>query len=272
MTNYDECMMAESKIDYGIKWLKDQGIDIENLDLSLFPNRVIHYKLYDKSEYKPYLSDKLNAGEMLVKHNLSDIQIPIVSSGRRMLELSDLKNLEEDLYIIKCNHASGWNIFFRPSMSDSELKKIVDKINLYLVLNFAYISGYEWQYENIERGWLIHKSLGEHLVDYQFFYEDEKCMAVDLQVKSDKNHVLHIFYGGPDGNSLDYFMGSMPLYKTLPKKFLEVVNRAKVYADELAKNIKFARIDFLCPNFDKIYFEEYTFSPYSGVLTFESYV
>lgn len=271
MTSYDECLTAKDKFKYGVEWLMRNGIDYYKLDKSKFPERVIAYKLDDMSEYKPFLSDKLNAPTILKQAGLMSLLIPTVSMGRRPLLMEDLRNLPICEYIIKCGHASGWNWTFRPDDNEGKLQKIIENVNECLTLNYACISGWEWQYDKIERGWVIQKVIGRNMTDYQFFYEDGKCLAVDLQMKADRNHVLHIYHGTWDNKKTEYYIGSMPIMKKMSLSDEKIVAEMKKYADILSKYqgnyLKFARIDFLYDG-NHIYFCEYTFSPYSGNLTY----
>ena len=272
MTEYDSCRYADDKVAYGKEWLKrHNNIDYETLNMDLFPERVISYKLDDLSSYKPFLSDKLNSKDFLVKAGIPEIHIPTVLSGRTKLSVKDLLGLPEGNYIIKCGHASGWNFYFSRNDKFETLSRIVDKVNEYMTLNYAYIAGYEWQYESITPGYIIQKVFDKNMIDYQFFYEDGNLISVDMQIKADRNHVLHIYYGSPDGNMIDHYIGSCPILKTLTKKDKNTIQEILPYAEILSKydnkNIKFARIDFLYYD-EKPYFCEYTFSPYAGNLTY----
>ena len=254
-TEYNDCRFSDDKIQYARAWMKVHAPDIDIDNPKNIVDRIANYKIYDTSEYKQDWSDKIKVYNELDKLGLSEIGIPYNFKYGKVSEA----DLNFNNRILKCNHGSGWNIV---SNNKIEATKI---INQYLDLNYAYVAGYEWQYENINPGIVIQPILESQPLDYQFYCEDGNVIAIDIQQKIAKSIIKHISFTGVDGKPLDYYIGAEPILKTIPILFMDTIKEMITIAELIAKDKKFVRVDLFSIN-NKIYFCEATFTPCSGVL------
>lgn len=265
----------EERIKFARQWLNDNCYSTLNIDNpKTISDKVANYKLYDMSPYKVNMSDKIAVIDTIHNIGLDCILIPTYKKhyGKItedvLLELKNNKLYLRDI-IIKCNHGSGWNLVVNlDTMKD--LSYICNVINTWIDLNYAYIAGWEWQYEKITPGYLIQPLLEKNPVDYQFYCEDGNILSVDIQQKISKVIIKHFGYTDINGNPLDYYIGKEPIFKTLPKMFVNAIQKMVPYVKLIAKDKKFIRVDLFYSNC-KIYFCEATFSPCSGVLDYSVY-
>lgn len=247
-----------------INWLKNKGVDINSNDLK---GIIGNAKIYDKNPLKTQLSDKIAAREYLTNLGLEHLLVPTYKSEYRKITTNDL-DVPSDVYgncnyfYVKTNHGSGWNTKF---YKGGNKQFTIDKVNEWLSLNYAYVAGYEWQYEGIKPGFLIQPSLyNGNIVDWMFYCVDGEIVCLNLHKKSSKNVIQNLANVDSNGKATPYFIGAKPEMKDLPSNFIKILDEMKPIVKELCKPFKFVRIDFFYVN--RIYFAEFTFSPCSGVI------
>jgi len=264
-TDYNNCKFSEDKIKYGIEWLKarDEEINIESPQT--LQDRICYNKFYDKDIRKQKWSDKINVLNELKNIGLEELIIKPILVKRGKLTFNDIKDIPNGKYILKCNHGSGWNFVFNKTDSFNP-SYMIDVVNEWLGLNFTYISGYEWQYENIKPGFIIQEYLG-NLLDWNFWCENGEIKYVHLVKKISKNLEEFIASTDGDGNVPDKWVGNKPLSSELNKRQKEILNIMKPYVLKLCSDYKFVRVDLYYVN-NKVYFGELTFTPCSGLIKF----
>lgn len=264
-TEYNNCRFAEDKTQYAIEWTKKNVPNVNLENPQNIVDRINWYKIYDKDPRKVKWSDKIYAMRNLKDMGLSDIIIPPVFYTYDYLARETYLSLPEGKYIIKCNHGSGWNIRFeRKKLKDAIY--IFDKIKEWISLNYAYVTGYEWQYEQITPGIIIQQDYGQ-LKDWMFWCENGEIKYVQTARKLGKNLEEFFTFTDADGNKPDAYIGVEPMRFHLLESEKVILEKMKPIAKTLASDFKFVRVDLFYIN-GQVKFGELTFSPCSGKLKF----
>ena len=266
-TEYNNCRFAEDKTQYAIEWTKKNVPNVNLENLQNIVDRINWYKIYDKDQRKVKWADKIYAMRNLKDMGLSDIIIPPVFYTYDYLARETYLSLPEGKYIIKCNHGSGWNIRFeRKKLKDAIY--IFDKIKEWISLNYAYVTGYEWQYEQITPGIIIQQDYGQ-LKDWMFWCENGEIKYVQTARKLGKNLEEFFTFTDADGNKPDAYIGVEPMRFHLLESEKVILEKMKPIAKTLASDFKFVRVDLYYIN-GQVKFGELTFSPCSGKLLFRN--
>ena len=264
-TEYNNCRFAEDKTQYAIEWTKKNVPNVNLENPQNIVDRINWYKIYDKDPRKVKWSDKIYAMRNLKDMGLSDIIIPPVFYTYDYLARETYLSLPEGKYIIKCNHGSGWNIRFeRKKLKDAIY--IFDKIKEWISLNYAYVTGYEWQYEQITPGIIIQQDYGQ-LKDWMFWCENGEIKYVQTARKLGKNLEEFFTFTDADGNKPDAYIGVEPMRFYMLESEKVILEKMKPIAKTLASDFKFVRVDLYYIN-GQVKFGELTFSPCSGRLKF----
>ena len=265
----------EDKQNLSERWIKENCPEI-NLTSpgSNLANKINYWKIHDHNPKKSLWADKCAVYKELYDLGLEDIRIPILyekykpsdSDIREALELCRVNDC-----ILKCNHGSGYNIRFNAT-EGINYDFLAQKIRGWLDTNYAYIAGYEWQYETITPAILVQPSLFPRDVnptDYQFYCENGNIVAVEIQRKASKVIIEHIAFTDIEGKDLDWCFGTWPLQKGLNPEQKEAVAAMRPVVETIAKLFRFVRVDLFWVN-KRIYFCEATFCPCSGVLDYHT--
>ena len=262
-TDYNNCRFAEDKIQFARDWIFNinPSVDIDNPKNII--DRINYLKIYDKDPRKQIWADKISCLDELKKMNLEELILPTYLTKHGNLTLEEYNSLPNENLIFKCNHGSGWNMKFNKTET-ADPTYLFNKLDEWLFLNYAYIGGYEWQYENITPGILVQPDLGE-LMDYQFWCENGEIQAIQLTKKLGKNLEEFLAFTDPNGDYIDWCIGIKPMLNTLSPSYKLIVDKMRPYVLKLAKDFKFVRVDLYHIN-KQVKFGELTFSPCSGKL------
>lgn len=267
---YDDCCFYPNKVEFAKRWiLNKKEVNFDNpqnvVDLICKEKINLISASYDELKKKQDWSDKISAYDKLHELGLDDLAIPSVKKTRCLRVTEDLfRGLKEnETYIIKTNHGSGWNLKFTPGKSNEQY--IIDKLNEWLSLNYCYISGYELQYKWIKPGVIIQKLLCDTPMDWSFWCIDGKINGVGLTKKLGKNFEDYIAFTDENGETPEWYIGVKPAMMKMNPSQKKILERMKPIVSKLCDGFKFVRVDLYCVN-DKIYFGEMTFTPCSGIL------
>ena len=247
----------------------------------LFSEKIQWLKLYDNNEKKTLYSNKLIA-PILVKNKLKESNCckntqllfkPVLNIWNNFNEINFQKLPEQ--FILKANH--GCNMHYMV-LSKKELLKNKQEMEYleketenWLKCNYAFVSGFELQYKNIEpklfaEPLIIDKNYRLTEVSIFCFNGNPEIIQVtsfyELDKKKTKRYQFNTFYD-KYWQKLDFSVDKPACTILLPplRHFYILLKLSK----ELSKDFKFVRIDFMLANMDKdIYFQEMTFTPYSG--------
>ena len=263
-TNYNNCRFAEDKTQFSIDWIKTKlpNVNLENPQNLI--DRINWCKIYDKDERKPLWADKIWAHQELSLSSLKDIVItPAYIFITDKFTKESFDTIPNGKWFFRCNHGSGWNMRFEKKKGNDPTY-LISKLNEWLSLNYAYIGGYEWQYENINRGIIVQPDLGQ-LLDWQFWCENGEIKYIQLSRKLGKNLEEFICFTDSSCENTDMYIGIKPMRFKLLSKEKETYKKMKPIVEQLASDYKFVRVDLYSIN-DKVKFSELTFSPCSGNL------
>ena len=263
-TDYNNCRFAEDKTQFSIDWIKNKlpNVNLENPQNLI--DRINWCKIYDKDERKPIWADKISAHLELSLSSLKDIVIsPAYIFRTNKFTKESFDTIPDGKWFFRCNHGSGWNMRFEKKKGNDPTY-LISKLNEWLSLNYAYIGGYEWQYENINRGIIVQPDLGQ-LLDWQFWCENGEIKYIQLSRKLGKNLEEFICFTHSSCENTDMYLGIKPMRFKLLSKEKETYKKMKPIIEQLASDYKFVRVDLYSIN-DKVKFSELTFSPCSGNL------
>lgn len=274
INDYNNIRFARNKFEAGKQWLMlyRKGINFEN------PQNIVDWicklKYEDLNPAKQIWADKIMVYQKLYDMGLEELHIPMIGEYEKfwfkptpneIAEVVDIAMAQPFNTIIKCNHGSGWNV--RLLKNEPVDKNFVcDKLNTWLHTNYAYIAGYEWQYENIVPGLLIQPCYESNPLDWQFYCLDGEIVALDVQRKFGKSYVENLAFVDENGDTLPWYIGREPTMDKLNASMKAVVERMKPYVKEIAKQFKFVRVDLFNTPKNEIKFCETTFAPCSGIL------
>ena len=265
-TEYNICRFCDDKEKFAREWLEREvpGINLDNPQNIV--DRIGYYKIYDRNPIKQDWTDKITALELLRNDGLSELRIePVFTDRNYLTEHNYYWHLSNNTnYILRCNHGSGWNMKFRKEDSFNP-EYLIRKSHEWCNLNYAYISGYEWQYECIKPGIVIQPDLGE-LLNWEFWCENGEIVNVCRAKKLKKNIMQYLSWYNKDGNPPEWYIGTKPLnFKVMSQKEREILNRMIPYVEHLCKGFKFVRVDLYSIN-NEVKFSEMTFTPCAGKL------
>lgn len=262
-SEYNDCRFADDKVQFCKDWISSHIKSTHPLVETISKQKI---RIASDEQYRNLCAswaDKINAIDMLKNIGMSDIVIPYYYKKYGLFTESDFSGLPDKDIIIKCNHGSGWNLILNKQKPDTLPKYIIHKVNEWLNLNYAYIAGYEAQYEQIKPGVIVQPVIINQPTDYGFWCVNGDIIAVSLTRKYGKNLEEYIAFTDEEGKELDWFIGLRPEMDFLHSNQKYMVNMIKPYVKELAKPFDFVRVDMYCVN-NKVYFGELTFTPSSG--------
>lgn len=269
-TDYNNCRFADDKVKYCNEWLNKyveswrKGY-YEHLITDVCKTKLRIAKDADYRKLCTEWTDKLKATANLTKLGLQDLVIPNINTSET-ITLDELKNVSfSDNVIIKCNHGSGWNKLIKANSSKLAIENSLASINEWLTLNYAYITGYEAQYEDIKPGFEVQHELVHQPIDYGFWCINGEIVNISMTKKLGKNLEQYLAFVNEDGKVAKQCIGVIPEMSNLSNKFMQIVDSMKEAVIAIAKPFDFVRVDMYHIN-SKNYFGETTFTPCGGRL------
>lgn len=225
--------------------------------LKLYGRRPIDKVLSDKYAVKQYISDTLG----------SDYVIPLLGVWNHFDEI-DFDTLP-DRFVLKCTHDSGGLVICKDKnkLDFAKAKRIIEQSLKY----DYYIYSRETAYKDVPRriiaeAFMEDYSKGE-LVDYKVHnFGGVPKFILLCQNRFKENGVFEDFYS-PEWEHLDIkrpYNSNAPVHAEKPEELDEILRLSRI----LSKDLPFVRTDFYIIN-HKVYFGEITFSPASGMTSFQ---
>lgn len=270
-TDYNNCRFAEDKLAYCKAWLAEYVPSYRNNTYEFLVTEACNQKIKiaEDLEYRNLCSvwsDKILVEQQLANIGLSDLIIPSIAKVKSFTNIQELIDLQANVdVIIKCNHGSGWNKILRSQDNEAIMQNILTSIHEWQFLNYAYIGGYEAQYENIDKGLIVQPMLAESLMDYCFWCINGKIKRIGLTKKLGKNLERYIAFVNPDGSASHQCIGMPPELYNLPNSLQQIIESMKEAVVKIASKFEFVRVDMYHVN-GKNYFGETTFTPCGGKL------
>lgn len=226
--------------------------------LKLYDRNPLYTKLVDKYEVKRYVSERIGQ-EYVAK---------VLAKWDRVEEVS-FEALPKS-FVLKTTHGGGNNGVI--IVKDKQAMDI-DKVRADLAKSMEYDLyrlSKEWPYKNVERRIFAEEYIEDtetcELRDYKFFCFDGVVKAMFVATERQTREEPFFNFFDEDYNSLDVKQGH-PRAEIPPVK-PALFEQMKQVAETLSKGLTHVRIDLYQAN-DKIYFGEFTFYHFGGVVPFE---
>ena len=235
-------------------------------DPKTFNEKLQWLKLHDRRPEYTTMVDKYSAKKFAAKVGGSLHIIPTLGVWNHFDEI-DFDSLPQK-FVLKCTHDSGGVIICKDkkTLDKAAAKKKIEKC---LKRNF-YLSGREWPYENVPRR-IIAEEYMEGLDNGDLM--DYKLMVFNGKVKATFVCSHRFSDSGLNITIFDQNWGRIPCQRHYPPNPTGIekpksYNQMVEYAEKLAENIPFLRVDFYEIDGNP-YFGELTFYPGSG---FEEFI
>ena len=239
--------------------LIDTGRKLRLKEPENFNEKVNWLKLYERKREKTVLSDKFLVREQVINKIGEKYLIPLLGVYNNFDEI-DFDKLPNS-FVIKANHGSGWNIIVK-NKNFIDKYSIKQEINHWLITNYAYMLGLEFQYLDISRKIIIEKYMADkngELFDYKFLCFNGKVEYCWADIDRYTNHTRNVYDRNWNKQNFTITFQNSDREIKKPDNFEEMIE----IAEKLSRGFKHVRIDLY--NVDgKIYFGEYTFTSCNG--------
>ncbi len=233
-----------------------------------FNEKIQWLKLYDCTPLKTKLTDKVLVRDWIKEKIGEEYLKPVLWIGKSFDEIP-FEQLPKQ-FIIKANHGSKWNYRIKDKerfLSKGELFLMVrNNFNSWLSVSFFPWAGFELQYKDIEPRLIIEPLLLEKgtPVEYEIY-----CFNGEPQIYQKVRYSLPIESCVYEKDFSISHIAFNPTYKKNIEIADNLLKKAVKLSKILAKDFKLVRVDWLVNN-DKLYFNEMTFTPFSGFYKFSS--
>lgn len=238
-----------------------QTLDLEHP--TTYNEKLQWLKLYDSTPLKTQLADKYLVREWITNQIGAEYLVPLLGVWDHFDKI-DFNKLPNQ-FVLKCNHASGWNIIVTNKQTFDK-QNARNKFKKWLSTDFAYMNGFELHYKAIHPKIIAEQyieTLNKQIFDYRFytFHGEVVFIWVDLNSGSEE-HTRNIYDIHWTLSELKVNYPPIPFPIPKPKNYDLMLK----LATKLSKPFIHARVDFYDLG-DKVYFGEITFTPQSGVAT-----
>lgn len=232
-----------------------------------FNEKLQWLKLNDRKSHYKHLVDKLKVREYIARELGEEYLIPLlgVYNSFEDIKFNELPNQ----FVLKPNHTSG-NVYICKDKSKINYKKLRIEINKWLKREYFW-KHREWPYKGISPKIICEKYMidqsKEELNDYKIMCFNGKAKCIFVCKNRGSSSGLNIDIYDTNWNLTPMQRVGSPNsggYSDKPKNYIQMIE----YAERLAQNNKFLRVDFYNIN-DQLYFGELTFYPSSGFEGFE---
>ncbi|NDO49562.1 hypothetical protein FMM75_09140 [Lachnospiraceae bacterium MD335] len=262
--------LSENELIYELKrwyYLKmGKKLDLENP--VTFNEKIQWLKIYDRNPLKRELADKVKVRDYISKEIGERYLVPIIGT----YDFFDQIVFEKlpNQFVLKCNHGSGWNEVVRDK-SKMDIPKVKRNFDYWMSLDYAFFSGFEMHYKNIERKILIEQyieQLDGTLYDYKIhcFKGIPKCIQV-IGDRNIHNHTAKQAFYNTYWHRLNMNTGDFLQYNNEVIKPLRLDEMLAI-AGKLSRPFRYVRID-LYEVGGQVKFGEITFTPNSGIYPWE---
>ncbi len=247
---------------------RNMGKDLNLRNPKTFSEKIQWLKLYDTTPKKTILTDKVSVRSWVREQIGEEYLKPVLWVGKdfNSIPFDTLPNS----FFIKTNHGCKWQYKVKDKekfLNNKDLyNALKGRFDAWLSATFFPFAGFELQYKDIEPKILIEPVLIDKGRDYPIDYE---IFCFNSQPKLYQK----IVFSNPPVCSVyeeDYSLSEVvfnPNAITNNSPAGENLKLAVELSKKLAQGFKFVRIDWL--EFEgKIYFNEMTFTPFSGFLNF----
>lgn len=223
-------------------------------------------KLYDNLPIKTQLTDKILVRDWIENRIGSEYLKPILQIASYYEEI-DFSKLPENI-IIKCNHGCKWHFIIKSKnkfLADERLYNFAkQQIDGWLSQTFFGWSDFETQYKNIKPQLFVEQYFADNIIQIQIWCFNGVARIIQKiwNKYSNGNIFAEVSTFDENYNFIDLNFTQANLVKT---EIDEIVKKAVELSMTLSSEFKFVRVDWMVAA-DKLYFEEMTFTPFSGFI------
>lgn len=246
--------VSDEKITKLIYWTRfKEELDLKNP--KRFNEKLSWLKLYDHSDLKTELTDKLTVREYVANSIGDKYLIPLLGKWTNFEDI-DFSTLP-DKFVLKCNHDSqSVKIVDKRKLTKHSIKKMKKFFNKKMKYNY-YQKNREKNYRDISPYIIAEKYISDpngELKDYKFFVFDGEVQLIQVDSNRFSKHTRAIYT--PTWEKTDYRI-KLPItdkFDIQPEKLDEMI----AIVNKLSKKFIHVRVD-LYYTVDRIYFGEMTF-------------
>lgn len=259
----DKVIFAEARRRY--YWTTGKKLDYRHpKDIS---EKLMWLTRYDQDPLKTRCADKYLVRDYVKQKGFEDILIPLIGVWDHAADI-DFSSLP-DKFVLKCNHASGWNIICTDK-AELDIEDARAKLDRWLGMRFG-ADLQEIHYLKIQPrivGEEFMPMLGNDVIDYKFHCSKGKvhsCFVAYDRDPVDPHQVCYDHYD-IDWNRTDDIKEEFHKNRRMLPKPLNYEQMLEI-ASKLSEDFNYVRVDlYNCDG--RIFFGELTFTPYSGIQTF----
>lgn len=234
-----------------------------------FSEKIQWLKLYDTIPLKTQLTDKVQVRDWVSEKIGTEYLKPVLQICKNFDEL-EFERFSSS-FIVKANHGCKWHYKVKDKeqfLSNPILIKIMKShFDGWMQQSFFPYAGFELQYKDIEP-----KIIAEPLL---LDNPDDKPVEIEVYCFNSKPKIIQkICYSFPRGVSIfnEKFehidLKFKPDYLMIQEDADTKIKLAAALSEVLSENFKLVRVDWLIYQ-NKLYFNEMTFTPFSGFYDFE---
>ncbi len=251
---------------------KNQDWIINKKKLKTFNQKIQWIKLYGITDLMRDCTDKVKVRDYVCEHIGAEYLKPVLqiipNNNEDVTTYFEQINWEQlpESFVIKCNHGCKWHYIIKNKNDFLKNKRLFNlakqKITGFLEQNFCWWGGFELQYSNIKPKILI-----EELFD-DFQELEINCFngkpKIIKKVHNDIPNKLSMYDENLNSINLRFLEKEFLVNESADDTIKQTIDLSK----KLAKTFYFVRIDWMIKK-NKIYFNEVTFTPNSGLIAFD---
>lgn len=227
-------------------------------------------KLYDSTPIKTQLTDKVKV-RYWIKEKIGENYLkPVLWIGKNYDDIP-FENFPNKFYI-KCNHGCKWHFLVKDKskfMNNIRLRTAVRNIFEYwLSHTFFAFGGMEPQYKDIEPQIIVEQFLSDD-PDEKPIEIEVYCFNGEAKIIQKIRYARHAIKVSVYDDNLN--KSNLKFRSDYINEFQEadeMLKEAVMLSKKLSSEFKFVRVDWMKYK-DKLYFNEMTFTPFSGYFFFE---
>ena len=233
--------------------------------LKTFNQKLQWIKLYGVTPLMRDCTDKVNVRNYISNQVGEQYLKPVLQICKSFDEIEWEKL--PDKFVLKCNHGCKWHCIVKDKqkllLNKQALEVAKSKMTGWLEQEFWPWEGFELNYHGIEPKILIEPFMPANRYIEIYCFNGIPKIYSDIQLKDERKICTY---------NEDFSYSDLVLKKD-DEKFMckfnadDILKQAGKFSKQLAEDFKFVRVDWIVFE-DKLYFEELTFTPYSGFSDF----
>ena len=249
------------------KWIFNKDLDWNNLQT--FNEKVQWLKLYDSTPIKTRLTDKVLVRDW-VKEQIGEEYL------KPVLQITDrYDNINFDAlpnsFIMKANNGCKWHYIIKDKEAYLAHRELINHVRFkfgeWRNMNFMHFGKFELQYRDIKHQIIIEPLLvddvNKHSTEYEVYCFDGEP-KIYQKIRYDKPAVTSVYNQDFTNSDIKFNSGYILAHEPADDLLKQAVELSK----KLSRGFKLVRVDWLLYN-NRIYFNEMTFTPFSGFCFFE---